>query len=452
MTNPDKNPRKTAPPVIRGSRPWLDGTLIAVSLAISAGVTMLVFSDYSLFGAKSVSGNSQLVATVTDSENTVRRKPAALPVWKPARRESSLYEGDQIFTGEASGAGLSFRDGAKVTLGEKSLVVISQQRNSPVLDLVKGSVFAGSQTGGKGTVRIRTSSGDIVLDDADDQLRATKSEGSETIHLQVLSGSAKLVRPGKKQGEDLTSGRSWSLQPDEKPISRKVSARLLTPAPAEKIKQISKSNPLDFRWQGRGEEWIFRLSSHSSGSSALLRKQVSGRHLQWSSPLSPGTYYWAVRKPGADEKAAATAHFRVLEAETVNLLAPLPGRSIRARRSAAAEGPQKKGPLAAKTLFRWSSGSRQVRVELSADPVFDDPILSKELSRTALESPELKPGTYYWRVRPVGDGVTAPWTSVWSFRVVASGPATVSKKASSAPPVPKAPQLQDRYDLRLPRQ
>ena len=153
-------------------------------------------------------------ARVAWTQNRVERRSPQAEAWLRARRGDGLDQGHQIATAERSAAELSFRDGSRLQMRERSLVVLLdggrvQRRRRATLE--RGSLRARLAELAGAPVEVATATaraelrGDgVVTVDDEGASRVANHEGELTVRgadggrVRVPEGSGAVVRPGQR--------------------------------------------------------------------------------------------------------------------------------------------------------------------------------------------------------------------------------------------------------------
>ncbi|MDR1286390.1 MAG: FecR family protein [Treponema sp.] len=365
----------------------------------------------------------QPVGTITFKYRAAQRRFADRVLWDRLRRESPVYEGDFVRTADLAEATITFAGGTVIDLEENSLIRI-HGNNRIGIDRGSLAAHAGNEfvlvcgdnlaaVGAGGVVRAGAEGGDLML--------------------RVMEGTASFTGRGESgtapAGEAFVLGEAGprALQ-KVSPLYPRPQARLLNPRP-EKLEAA-------FRWSrvNLGVEETVRLEVATDR--AFKRSVFSGDVATDGTTveLEPGSYFWRVLPPDgsgafpAGEPAGSpldVSAFRVIAAPAPVLITPAEGYNYRFRL---------KRP---EVRFQWTvlSGAASYILEAADNPQMTDPALLREVRGTSLYSPELGPGTWYWRVRPV---FPASWEGSAgevlpaSFRIIQSG--------TLGPPEPRIPQ------------
>ncbi len=166
---------------------------------------------------------------------------------------------------------------------------------------------------------------------------------------------------------------------------------------------------LVFSWSAGSElrKFRFLLSSNASFESPVTDTQVDNNFVQIKRDLPIGRYYWRVQgldSAGNPSEFSGTQSLVVAKDLELKLAAPgdgtiidYPGDSV---------------------TFRWD-GPDMMRYSLlvAASKNFDSPIYSESVASRTYSIRNLKPGTYYWRVRIAGEKGTLGESEIRSFLI-----------------------------------
>ncbi|MDR1374795.1 MAG: hypothetical protein LBJ24_07475, partial [Treponema sp.] len=370
----------------------------------------------------------QPVGTITFKYRAAQRRFVDRVLWDRLRRESPVYEGDFIRTADLAEATITFAGGMIIDLEENSLIQIHGGNR---IGIGGGSLSAAAD----GEYELILVSGDTLTTvGAGGAVRAGVEDGG--FALRVMEGTASFTGGGENgtasAGETFILGETGPRTPRQAaPLSPRPQARLLNPGPG-KLEAV-------FRWSriNLGAEETVRLEV--AGDRSFERVLFSGGMAgdRTTVELEPGSYFWRVLSPddsgvSPPDSPLDVSAFRVIAAPAPVLITPAEGYSYRFR----LKQPQ--------VRFQWTglSDAASYILEAADNPQMTGPALVREVRGTSFYSPELGPGTWYWRVRPVfpaswegtaGEAVPA------SFRIVQSGNLGV--------PEPQIPQDRSRVNI-----
>lgn len=236
----------------------------------------------------------------------------------------------------------------------------------------------------------------------------------------------------RARGEDQTKAGPYSAAQEFR-----VDRLGLPAAPELKDPESGKRFPpneaITFRWSPLAgvDSYQFDLSRNKTfaAGDGTVSKTVTGNALTLI-PENPGTHFWRVRAVDPFGRDAPWSEIRPLglDAATPQLISPENDAAI---------------TLAQKDMkvdFAWlkSQGASGYRIEIARDAAFADKVAGQKVEGTGYAWNKLKPGRYYWRVRPEIPGV----------KEAAASPAR-SFELKGLDLLP-GPGLKDRYYFRLP--
>jgi hypothetical protein len=352
----------------------------------------------------------QPVGTITFKYKAAQRRFVDRVLWDRLRRESPVYDGDFIRTADLSEATITFAWGV-IDLEENSLIQIHGNGQGARIEIDSGSLSAAADfenellivsgdneaaIGAGGAVRAGVEGGDFML-------RVT--EGSASFTGRGESGTVSAGETLVLGGTGLRTVRKAAA------LSPRSQARLLSPRPGKR--------EVSFRWSrvnlGADETVRLEIAEDRSFSRIVFGGDFAGDRAMVD--LEPGSYFWRVL-PGDEDPSGVssfdTLAFRVIAAPAPVLITPAEGYSYQFR----VRRPQ--------VRFQWTevSGAVSYALEVADNPRMTNPALVRDVRGTSLYSPELGPGTWYWRVRPLfpasyegSAGEAAPA----SFRISQSG-------------------------------
>ena len=187
---------------------------------------ILLIDDRIFFSTGAKRGSAEEVATVIKSNSDVRRRMDDDVIWFPMSQQDTVFQGDSIFTGEASGAEVSFKDNTRIVIGPKTLIKIIQQNGSSVIDLGHGS--AQVDIGSKNSVTLVTSGKSIKLSGKNARLEVSSAGKGSGPKLKVISGSVDLANGW---GSKKTLVQNQTIDVPEDGDVKKIDVVALEPTP-----------------------------------------------------------------------------------------------------------------------------------------------------------------------------------------------------------------------------
>ncbi|MDR2257808.1 MAG: FecR family protein, partial [Treponema sp.] len=349
--------------------------------------------------------------TITFKYRAAQRRFVDRVLWDRLRQESPVYDGDFIRTADLSEAAITFAEGMVINLEENSLIQIHRDHRGVRININGGSlnVTAASENGlviVSGDNEAAVGAGGVVRAGVD---------GGDFI-LRVMEGTVPFTSGG--ESGTVSAGETFVLGGAGPQMVRKAAA-LYPRSQARLLSSRPGKLEVPFRWNrvNLAAEEAVRLEIAEDRS--FNRNVFSGEFTgdRTTVGLEPGSYFWRVLSVDEDPSGASsfdTSAFRIIAAPAPVLITPAEGCRYQFR----AKRPQ--------VRFQWTEldGAVLYVLEAANNPQMTDPALVREVRGTSLYSPELGPGTWYWRVRPVfpasyegtgGESVLA------SFSIIQSG-------------------------------
>ncbi len=205
---------------------------------------------------------------------------------------------------------------------------------------------------------------------------------------------------------------------------RIAAPRPLAPAADRKIAAQAMERGMVFSWEMSPEirRVALELASDRNFSQILLRQTAAGGFSRVQRKLEAGDYYWRVRgtdASGAETDYSAAASFSVIEGGRIRLVSPEDGSDVNIIASASSV-----------ITFQWQrpDATGKFLLEVAADRTFRRILLSRETVGYNVETPNLAPGQYFWRVRLLDAGETLMESDVRAvnFRDSLGAPTLVS--------------------------
>jgi hypothetical protein len=367
------------------------------------------------------------IGVVTRKQHTAQRRFEDRTLWDRLRRQSPVYAGDYIRTGELSGAVLSLTGGEIVELGEHTLIQLVRTAEGFTVDLAGGTVKADPGGGGidlrAAGVSLRAEPGSVLNARADEEgFAAGIAEGRAVF---TAGGETRLLGPGDTVGREPPADLSGGP-----PASEAAPPELVSPAPGEEFSFRTARPGVRFLWTSREEavSYLVEISSSPDMSNPRGRSRVQDSGGELSSIVysgfENGTWYWRVRPEyprnrGGTGPVSSTGFFHILRAESLQSPVPQfppPGDSLYLE--------DKKEAV----YFSWGPEADAVSYTffLSRREDLGEPLVTQKVRDNyavfSLKNEKLVPGTYYWGVCQTGaDGLDSALSAARRV-VVAAGP------------------------------
>lgn len=357
---------------------------ILVPLLCAAGIGYSGFTFFFEMSGRFSAGGEQ-VGSISYRYRVAQRRNANRVVWEDVEQQDRVFNRDSIRTDEKSEATVTLRNGARLELDPRSMVVLNFQDGQTEVHVQTGSVLL--RDAGPGTrLRGPDSVGPGFVEPRGDTRLTVEGDSAR------ISGEFETVLNGTR-----TSGRSVLLnRTGIKEVRREDRAQL----PPDNARLFSESPELsvEFQWQSPPES--IEISEDRFFEHKLAGLPGPGKA---SRAFAEGIYYWRVQgAPLADVRK-----FRIIRLPVVQLQRPAAGESLTLSGS----------PFA---VFSWTESrlAESYILQISPSSDFSKDVTEKTLRRTSVSLP-LPAGTYYWRVEARGALSGSNRTSeVASFHVV----------------------------------
>jgi LysM repeat protein len=263
-------------------------------------------------------------AQLTQVSRGVEEQPTPV-AWQGAREADLLRQKDLLRSAADQSARLVFGDGTSVTLGERSLLILREDRQADVrtrdrreLEIVRGQADLESPV----SVRTPRRPIEVILGDAkarptgaDDERVRARAKRTDTGAAQVMAYEGRGVVEASGTTVELTAGTGTSVEPGRAPAPPES----LLPAPVlshpEPGASLGFANPA-LLWEpveGAGQ-YVLEICG-DPGCGRLLRRVEDLEETRWAGePLPVGTHYWRVTPvsaSGLDGYPAATRELTV---------------------------------------------------------------------------------------------------------------------------------------------
>lgn len=354
-----------------------DRRILSIALMTLLLMLYLLYDDSLLLPSEDSSAPS--VAQVSNLSNDVRRKVSSQFLWRTARDNENVRQGDSIFTGQGSKVVLKFKDGRQLVIEENSMIVLNTVGGQLMLDLQFGRF-----------------SGDLGKD-----IKVTV-QGKEV----AASGAVEIDSDGTirdPKAKKLTDAIAWQNSP-----------------PAN-FYHFKHAIPMKLSWTTAKAYGRFRVQFAIDSEFKKIAYQETTRRKEISTVGYPANGQFFVRVVGEDSKGKAEdfsvlAETKIQELDAPQILTPKMAQNFTFKTDA--DGELLESPW---VQVNWSYPLANVtyEVQLSTDPEFATVTWKMQQLEKQITTPALVPGTYYLRVRdftPTAGG-NRPWSPTTQFQV-----------------------------------
>lgn len=305
--------------------------------------------------------------------------------WTKALHDTDLSENDWVSTGTKSSAWVHLTKNQKFTVEPTSLMKLTDQDGSPVVDLQEGGFFGELKKGAMWIVQSRTQK--VELKSVEDSFIRVSLKENKLI-FTLLKGLATAQSPLQQNPIELRAHEEITVtEVPGAPALEKFQLRPVFPPPGS-IVWVDETD-LSFKWEGSEEDVELEVSKDPNFKEEV--KNVAVRGNQASLSLESGSlYFWRVINK-TNQKRSATASFGyyprsapLISQETARIEADL-DLSLSMNR-----------PLS----FSWSdpSFSESYLFEMSLDRHFSTIERSQRTTQSKVSIEHLQKGAYFWRV------------------------------------------------------
>lgn len=413
-------------PVSQSQAPMFSGSelvMLFTAMSVSILTAYLLLSDFSLV-AKDTSSKGEAIARIEKLDNDVKRRSASYPVWEKISGNESLYNKDQIYTDAKSIAEVRFENGDILELEENALVVIEKRGTSTTIDIKRGSVYATVSSKSKSNLSLKSGKLKANLINTGSRVLIQKKEDSQA-SVSVLSGNAD-VQMGAQQ---------LSVEKNEKIFESKGAIKRITVLPLSVILPtkrrlvFDRERDLKFQWEKISSIKSLKVEFSKSESFSRVSMAVPASATEMtikSTSFKGGRYFWrlAAKVDGDGLVYSLPQKVDIRRVSSPELVWPSSGNKFEAT-------PSPKGQVFT-TYFDWTSDEflDEFQVELAADGKFKKVLWKKTVTQIPVNTPRMRPGHYYWRVKGFnGKSFSTEWSDVFDFEVAA-------KKQVVVPEVP----------------
>jgi len=366
-----------------------------------------------------ISSDTKNIATLTVKENTVRLKPAELPVWKTAFRNDLIFKKDSIFTDSDSKATVVFESGNILEVTENSLVVLGEEDNVTDLDLLKGRFLFAKIAKHGALLKVKINNTTSKINSKNATVQFSVNENGET-DILVTKGTIELSN--EKGSVAVAENQRTQINQNgfiENPETIKFN--LLTPDHDARFYTDYRKR-VDFSWEvfGGVVDIRFQLSKDPEFKRILFELPAQ------SSPITLrkfhiGRFYWRLKGNESASRESKTSEIRnisIFEDLAPNPILPKNNEVFQYIEQPANAKDGKSGP---KITFQWEElpDVDSYHLEISKTKKFkESTTFSKTSTKTTVPLSRFLPGHYYWRVKAVSKlRPLSPVSEVYHFKV-----------------------------------
>lgn len=357
----------------------MDYLFFSACVVIIAISSMLLYSEYT---ERFSYERSRKAGIITYKEKVTRRKPQSEVIWEEIIKNSLIYIGDTVRTGEDSRAVVRLNDGTKVTMSRNTMIQFFIAEDKLNIDFSNGEISVtrtGAVKSGSRGINIKTRGKNIPADDSDIQIFET----GKNVNI-VLSGGTDAALPGS---------REYIIKDDESAVvtedtggikSSRIITKLLQPERDKFFMTYSGSKEIGFRWESKSAENILEISRDRNFSNIAVRRNTSGSSA--AVKLDPGFYYWRVKSATT---GISSSKFALIRNSPVMPRDPSNNMVFTY---------VNKPPM---IDYGWAENPLALNyiLEISGDDQFRNIIKSIQTGENYISADLPGPGTYYWRVK-----------------------------------------------------
>ncbi|HRO66216.1 MAG TPA: FecR domain-containing protein [Pseudobdellovibrionaceae bacterium] len=377
---------------------------IAALLSLScAGATLLW---YRMTESRIDLAGVSPLAQVSSVDDEVLRRPSTRLLWLPVNTGDNLYTGETIRTSSRGELQIQLVKGGSIKLEPDSLIVLQESKGQISLDLMEGSLFVDAK---KDQSAQDASSPKLVLNSKSGQVdlsgvSASMSKGSGGgMDLQVLEGTAK-IQGADGQQKEISSGKTSSFDANGALLNTS-NWKILSPSTSSEIYvDVDAEKPVVFKWQGLSANLAVTLHAGETKKSMREIATAAPGVSELAVKLPLGKYWWKlVAKDPQNQIVAeknAASRLEILARRVPAVTFPLADALI----------PMDRVPAA--VTFQWEKLEPGIRLQLEVgtDPSFSRKLVTKTFqSEEQMVLPNLKEGTYYWRMSASYQGDSKPF-------------------------------------------
>lgn len=368
--------------------------------------------------------NAKPIALITNKYRTAQRKFIGSMAWDRIEKNSAIYNGDTIHTGELSELTVRFSDGNIIVLSDNSMVqVFLNEKGEVGANLSKGSAKVDASEGANG---FKLGSGDVsVTVQSGSTVSATTAENDSDSAplLQVVKGNVS-VEAADGEKKELEAGDALLSGGDTPSII------MLYPMANDKLVYYDEGEYMaDFKWICDTPIAVtLEVSEDKEYKRVIRRIETDTNEAQIRLP--PARYYWRV-KNGIN--TLANGKMTIIQSLPPKAASPLDGYLYTYR---------KKMP---DVRLVWTESCEAVEYEVNVASIGmngdKNSVLKRRTPLTSMILPSMSEGVYEWNVTAFMDGDVLGYPS--EARTF-----TVEHKALLDPPALYLPKNKDAVNIR----
>lgn len=366
------------------------------SISILGALCVMIISSYFLhkeLTSRIQKSGGEVIGTITFKKKSASRKYSESVVWEEIAAESPIYNYDSVRTLEYSSAVLSLKDGTRIELDEKTMLVVMLSAKGVDINFDRGGVSAKSGTGDK-LITLNSRDATIALNSGDISVNSS-DKGTD---IALAAGSAKVEAGGK--GVNITSDETATLKDGVVKAEKK---RLFTEAPSHNAIMMTFGNiiPVSFSWRSEPAGEV-SVEIATDGSFSRIVKSFTSRGRSQVVDMRPGDYYWRLV---SGKNRSFPVKFSIFNDVRPEIITPAMNQRI-----SLGEG----GGL---LTFRWerSRYASEYEIVIARDREMKD-VYSKLTSKVnTISAADLDSGVYYCTARSIypagissGESISGP--------------------------------------------
>lgn|GEM_PF-2537480 len=358
-----------------------DRRILSAALLLLMLMLYLMYDDSLLF-RDNRNASLKTIGKLETTQFDVRRKISKQFLWKSARSDDSIHQGDAIFTGEKSKATIRLNDGRTLTVAENSLIVFDNLGDQLNLDL-----------------------------------RFGKLAGTISGCLKVNAGGKSVDVCGQNQKMEIDA--DGAIHTDRNPANTNAISWTTPPPPL--VLHDHRNTPLALSWKSTTFFGRYRLqiARDENFKNVIFEEGSVKKTLSTHGYPSEGAYFVRVR--GEDIKGRATG----FSTPTPVSFHEVPAPDITSPKEDQVQNfkTTADGDLAeinrVKVEWTFANSEKTFDLQIATNSDFKDPETISHVPGLSSPTPALKPGKYYVRVRAADliSDTHQPWADAVPFQV-----------------------------------
>lgn len=234
---------------------------------------------------------SKSIGHITATASGIKRKPLGDVLWAAFQQDTSVFNGDKIFTDKGVTTQVVLQNtGTQIKMEPESLIQLHEDE----MNLESGD-FELKLTGNKPTV-IRSGTNRITVSSKQGVIKLRQNKHKTGVEVSVLEGNVDISAKGKK--ENIEKGRKVDIDQSGKIISKasnEIPLKAFYPKDKQALKFI-EPQAISFLWQHKdtADEYTLEVADNIQFTKPLLTTTTKTPQYEFNN-ITSGKYYWRAK-------------------------------------------------------------------------------------------------------------------------------------------------------------